>query len=290
MTSTLHHACAKINLGLNVLGKRPDGYHDLESIFLEVDLCDDVLITAASTVTLECHPSVTGSVQDNLAFKAALLLQNALSAPDKGAKIVLTKRIPTGGGLGGGSSDAAAVLKGLYELWTHQPASTPEALAILHPLAAQLGSDVPFFLTGGVAYVTGRGTEISPLPVSVPWTVLLVLPDIHIATSTAYSTLGITQRVDNQGLDRLLRQVLENNGDGIHQFKNDFESTIFAQHPLLSTISRKLTDNGAIYAAMSGSGSTMYGLFTSVENAVAARSAFPNHVTYICRPIVPHVP
>lgn len=285
MTSTLHHACAKINLGLNVLGKRPDGYHNIESIFVEVDLCDDVRVTIADTLTVDCEPSVTASIQDNLVYKAADALRTALAMPDKGAKIAVTKRIPTGGGLGGGSSDAAATLKALFELWTESAPSTPEALHLLMPIAAQIGSDVPFFLEGGVAYVTGRGEQITPVKAELPWTVLLLLPGIHIHTPTAYSTLGITDRRTASGLDKWLLQAIEEQGLLPQHFTNDFERVVFAQHTVLSTYCIKLREQGAIYASMSGSGSTIFGLFTSVENATTAASAFPTVPTYICRPI-----
>ena len=288
MTSTLHHAYAKINLGLNVLGKRPDGYHDIESIFMEVDLCDDVRVSIADTLTVECEPPVTASMLDNLVYKAADALRTALSMPDKGAKIAVTKRIPTGGGLGGGSSDAAATLMALYELWTNTSPSTPQAQRLLMPIAAGIGSDVPFFLEGGVAYVTGRGEHIAPLRVQVPWTVLLLLPGIHIHTPTAYSTLGITDQRAASGLDKWLAQAIETQELLAQHFTNDFERVVFAQHPVLSTYCIKLREQGAVYASMSGSGSTIFGLFTSVENATTAASAFPTVPTYICRPIQRH--
>ncbi len=285
MTSTLHHACAKINLGLNVLGKRPDGYHDIESIFIEVDLCDDVQVSLADTLTVECEPPVTTSMSDNLVYKAADALRTALAMPDKGAKIAVTKRIPTGGGLGGGSSDAAATLMALYELWTETTPSTPEAQRLLRSIAAAIGSDVPFFLEGGIAYVTGRGEQLQPLDLHLPWTVLLVLPGIHIDTPSAYSTLGITERRPAHHLDEKITQAIENNDTLRSAFTNDFERSAFEQHPALSTICQRLREQGADYAAMSGSGSTLFGLFASVDNAERAQSAFPDLPTYICRPI-----
>lgn len=285
MLSTIHHAFAKINLGLHVLGKRTDGYHDIESIFVEVDLCDDVLVETAPHIEMVCNPPVTDSMEDNLVYKAALALQKALGMPDMGAKITVTKRIPTGAGLGGGSSDAAATLQALYELWTQRPSSTPEAIATLLPIAARLGSDVPFFLHGGMAYVTGKGEVVAPLPNTAPWWVLLVLPGIHIATSTAYSTLGITESRAPKNFDERVAQVIDNYDTLREYFTNDFELPISRQHPELSTISSRLVASGASYASMSGSGSTMFGLFTSVEKAEQAQNAFRGMVTYICRPV-----
>ena len=190
MTSTLHHACAKINLGLHVLGKRLDGYHDIESIFVEVDLRDDVLVSAADSLSVDCTPPVTSSMQDNLVFQAADALRTALQLPDKGAKIAVTKRIPTGGGLGGGSSDAAATLMGLYELWTGESAETQQARDILLPVATTIGSDVPFFLYGNVGYVTGRGEQVLPMDLEVPWTFCWSFP---------VSTLIHPQRIPHWG-------------------------------------------------------------------------------------------
>lgn len=269
---------AKINLGLNVLGRRDDGYHDLESIFVAVDFGDEITIEPGRSLDVVCTPPVTGSITDNLVYQAADRYRMLIGREHEGAKITVTKRIPTGAGLGGGSSNAATVLLGLQERWgTHADVSS---------LAASLGSDVPFFLNGPVAYVTGRGEYISTLDARLPWIILLVLPDIHISTEDAFSTLGITERRGAMRLDKLLPHALDNKGVLREHFTNDFERTIFTQHPVLSTIKTQLVEQGAFYASMSGSGSAMYGLFTSVDIAEQARSAFAGHSTYICRPLV----
>lgn len=268
---------AKINLGLNVLGRRDDGYHDLESIFIALDLYDDITIEPGPTLDVHCSPPVTNEITDNLVYRAADRYRTMIGREHEGAKITVTKRIPTGAGLGGGSSNAATLLRGLRELWGDHPK--------IMDLAASLGSDVPFFMNGPVAYVTGRGEHITPIDITLPWVVLLILPDIHISTVHAYSTLGITQRREPFGLDKLLSYVVEDHQILRDQFINDFERPIFTQHPVLSTIKTILVEQGAIYAAMSGSGSAMFGLFTDVDIATRAQAVFADHKTYICRPL-----
>lgn len=268
---------AKINLGLNVLGRRDDGYHDLESIFVAIDLCDDITIEPSSTLDVECSPPVTNSITDNLVYRAADRYRAIVGRAHEGAKITVTKRIPTGAGLGGGSSNAATVLRGLRTTWGDHDQ--------LMDLAASLGSDVPFFMNGNIAYVTGRGEHITLVDVVLPWTILLVLPDIHISTVHAYSTLGITQRREPTGLDKYILQAVEDQSILRDHFINDFERSIFTEHPLLSTIKRSLLEQGAIYASMSGSGAAMYGLFTDVDIATRAQTFFRDQTTYICRPL-----
>jgi 4-diphosphocytidyl-2-C-methyl-D-erythritol kinase len=140
-------------------------------------------------------------------------------------------------------------------------------------------------MNGNIAYVTGRGEHITPIDVVLPWTILLVLPDIHISTVHAYSTLGITQRRQPVGLDKYILQAVEDQSILRDHFINDFERSIFTEHPLLSTIKRSLLDQGAIYASMSGSGAAMYGLFTDVDIATRAQTFFRDQTTYICRPL-----
>lgn len=276
-------ACAKINLGLEILRKRPDGYHDIRSIFVGVDLCDTLDVEDADESACTCIPPMTVQASDNLVVKAMEAYRSAFPSDQRTAKITVTKRIPAGGGLGGGSSDAGHTLVALARLNGRDPFG-PDATVLYH-VAASIGSDVPFFLNPTVALVEGRGEIITPLPFTLPWTVLLVCPGIHINTALAYSTLGISGGKPGSDMVENLRKCIEDQGRLTDLFHNDFESTVFTQHPVLAVIKQRLLDNQAIYAAMSGSGSTMFGLFTSVENAERARSAFADSTTYICQPI-----
>lgn len=276
------HAPAKINLGLEVLRKRPDGYHDIASIFIPVALYDTLTVKSSPTPSCTCVPSVTVTADQNLVYQALLRYADAFPADQWSAKITVTKRIPTGGGLGGGSSDAASTLLALAAINDRTDA---DSIAQLHNVALSLGSDVPFFLTQSIALVEGRGEHITPLDLPAPWWVLLVFPGIHVNTALAYSTLGITGGKTRTDLVDSYRKALTDNSSMLGNFSNDFESVVFTQHPLLATIKQRLLDTQAIYAAMSGSGSTMFGLYTSVETATAACSALADLQVQLCLPI-----
>lgn len=281
MESMIVHAPAKINLGLEVLRKRPDGYHDIASIFLPVALYDTLTVERSRTPSCSCIPPVTGTPDQNLVYQALVRYAEAFPADQWSAKITVEKRIPTGGGLGGGSSDAASTLMALATL---NERNDPASLTALHNIALSLGSDVPFFLTQSPALVEGRGEIITPLNIEAPWWVVLVLPGIHVNTALAYSTLGISGGKTQSNLVENLRKALTDNGSMQNDFTNDFERAVFAQHPMLAGIKQRLLDNKATYAAMSGSGSTMYGLYTSVDNAMAATSALSDLTTHVCPP------
>lgn len=276
-------ACAKINIGLDVLRKRPDGFHDIQSIFAAIDLHDKLVFEPQPHTEIICIPAVTDSPDSNIVAKAARAYAQAFPNDTVSAKITVKKSIPTGAGLGGGSSDAASTLLGLAYL--NGRTYTSELLHQLEPLAQALGSDVPFFLRYGVAHVSGRGEHIMPLDGSFPWIVLLICPGIHVNTAVAYSTLGITGEQPHHDLMNSWSQAVVNKDVNQADFKNDFERSVFAEHPILATIKSSLYENGANYASMSGSGSTMFGLFTSVENAVSAQEAFSGLQTYICAPV-----
>ncbi|MDZ4746301.1 MAG: 4-(cytidine 5'-diphospho)-2-C-methyl-D-erythritol kinase [bacterium] len=268
-------SCAKINLGLEIVRKRPDGYHDLNSIFIAIDLHDELTMERSEALSVECNPPVTDILEDNLVFRAAhMVLSNSMQA----AKIRVTKHIPSGGGLGGGSSNAATTLLGLSILY-------PELGPLLAPYSKLLGSDVTFFLNPGVALVQGRGEIITSLEIELPWIVLLVFPGLHLSTQEMYSTLGITCEQPIANLISSLMQAVENPRAMPNDFTNDFEPIVFKRYPQLASIKSELYAQGAVYASMSGSGSTMYGLYTSVENAEAAQTYFASLPTYICRPV-----
>jgi 4-diphosphocytidyl-2-C-methyl-D-erythritol kinase len=275
------HAPAKINLGLEVLRKRPDGYHDIASIFLPVALSDTLTVERSRTPACTCIPPVTGTPDQNLVYQALVRYAEAFPADQWSAKITVEKRIPTGGGLGGGSSDAASALMAVAALNDRDDADSHQRLA---DIALSLGSDVPFFLTRSVALVEGRGEIITPLDVPSPWWVVLVLPGIHVNTAQAYSTLGITGGKAQTDLVEKYRKSLIDNSSMQEDFTNDFERAVFQQHPALATIKQRLLDTTATYAAMSGSGSTMFGLYTTVDNATSAISNLSDLETRLCSP------
>jgi 4-diphosphocytidyl-2-C-methyl-D-erythritol kinase len=244
---------AKINLDLRVLNKRPDGFHELRTIFQTVSLAD--------TIEIECLPGRTRieinsniNIPGNIIEKAA---DSVLAATGKTARIgfVLKKRIPLGGGLGGGSSNAAAVLLALPVLL-----KKPLGIEKLMELAASLGSDVPFFLLGGTAVGLGRGTELYPLPDLGSLPALMITPGIHVSTADAYRALnrGLTSESPISDFQAVAWNVSEG-------YENDFETVVFRQHSHLKLIKGQLLNLGARPALMSGSGSTVFGIFASRE-------------------------
>jgi 4-diphosphocytidyl-2-C-methyl-D-erythritol kinase len=266
-------AYAKLNLGLRVLLKRPDGYHELRTVFQTVSLADrlDVSYTPAAETSVRIDG--TPHIPDNLVARAAHLVLDELKLT-AGVHFGLTKHIPSGAGLGGGSTDAAAVLIALPVLAGKQLA--PERL---FAIAAQLGSDVPFFLHGGTALGLGRGEELYPLPDQPSRQALLVAPDIHSSTPDAYRDLSV--RLTSIPLQNKLfsfqQQVWQGTTDTA---ANDFEEVVFARHPRLRAIRDELHGAGARTAAMTGSGSSIFGIFESPAQLTEARKLFPGDRTF----------
>ncbi len=274
-------AYAKINIGLHVLGKRADGYHSIATVFAPIELHDELTVDAADSITVQMQPSLDISEHDNLAYRAARLL-HAATQPKAGAKITITKHIPHGSGLGGGSSDAATTLHALSELWSKQlPADE------LHALACSLGSDVPFFLEPRFAYAEGRGEILTYLPPLPQRNVLIIAPDIHISTAWAYGQLErhsehVRPRklsdavLCSQVSDELLRLVCT----------NDFESVVFPVYPELARIKERLYQYGATYASLTGTGSALFGFFPSQDHALDAAAAFSEYRTFVTRTLL----
>ncbi len=245
---------AKLNLDLRVLHKRPDGFHELRTIFQTISLAD--------TLEIECRRGATQieiksnlSIPGNIVEKAAHLV---LEATGRSARVgfVLQKKIPLGSGLGGGSTNAAAVLLGLPPLL-----GKPLPVGKLMELASELGSDVPFFLLGGTALGLGRGTELYPLPELPARPALLIVPEIHSSTPDAYRALE--RKAEHPETPEILRNFQEVAWAGSQAWTNDFEEVVFRHHPLLKLIKRKLLKLGAAPALMSGSGSCIFGMFGS---------------------------
>ncbi|SPE33987.1 4-diphosphocytidyl-2-C-methyl-D-erythritol kinase [Candidatus Sulfopaludibacter sp. SbA6] len=259
-------ALAKINLDLRVLARRADGYHELRTIFQTVSLADtlDISFTPARKTSVDLEDTL--GVPGNLAERAARLAMETLRATGR-VEIRLVKRIPLGAGLGGGSSDAAAVLLALPVLAGRRP-----DLATLCEMGQQLGSDVPFFLLGGAAVGIGRGSELFPLPDAPARPGLLVTPDVHVSTADAYQRLS--GRLDTQA-DKVFRfQSQAWALDAGAQGENDFEAVVFEQHPHLAALKKRLMGAGASVAMMTGSGSALFGLFRDRDAVTRAFGLF----------------
>jgi 4-diphosphocytidyl-2-C-methyl-D-erythritol kinase len=260
-------AFAKLNLGLRVLGKRPDQYHEIRTIFQTISLADVLEIGFASARTTRIEVVGTPEIADNLVARAARMLFEEVLKIHGHAFLHLKKNIPMGAGLGGGSSDAAAVLLALPVL--AGKASDPERL---FAVAAELGSDVPFFLQGGTALGLGRGEELYPLPDRGNTYALLIAPAIHSSTAEAYK--GLSERLTSIPLQNRLfsfqQEVWQKVGAGL---VNDFEEVVFARHPELGRIRDRLVRLGAHPAAMTGSGSAIFGMFKSRDHVIRAEKS-----------------
>jgi 4-diphosphocytidyl-2-C-methyl-D-erythritol kinase len=256
---------AKINLVLSVLGRRTDGYHDIRTIFQSIDLCDELEFRPAAQLELHCDSFPDLRAEDNLVWKAASLLRSTLQEKP-GASITLRKRIPAGAGLGGGSSNAAITLLGLRRLWNIEMPDSD-----LFSLAASLGSDVPYFLTGGMALGIGRGESIHPLPDMPAENLVVLFPGVHISTAWAYRSLnlGLTSSTEDLRIQRFCGQVK----DGMYpltEIFNDFEVSILPAYPPVMEAKSFLREHGAIASMLSGSGSSVFGFFSNEESAIAA--------------------
>lgn len=247
---------AKINLGLIIQGKRSDGYHLLETLLYPITHFQDELTIASSEKEgCEFHlegRKLEGKPEDNLVVRAYQALKTFV--PDlPGARIYLKKQIPAGAGLGGGSSDAAFTLRGLRELFELDITNQQ-----LESIAASLGADVPFFLYDDPLFAEGIGTELSPFPIDLPYRIELRSPDIHSSTIGAYKALDIRQLQPGRSLRPILTGPVN---QWKEQLDNDLESVVFGMHPEIKEIKEDLYKQGAIYAAMSGSGSAVFGIF-----------------------------
>lgn len=258
---------SKINLGLHILGKRNDGYHNLETVFYPLGVKDALEVQTApsnqaTTLTITGLP-VSGNQQSNLCYKAWQLLKTDFTLLPN-VNIHLHKAIPMGAGLGGGSADGAFMLLMLNE--KYNLALSEEKLI---NYALQLGSDCPFFIKNIPCFATGRGEELEP--VSVPlmdYYFYIVNPNIHINTAEAFAALQYT--LHQTSIEEIIKLPVTEWKDNL---VNDFEMGIAQKHTEIAAVKQSLYNNGAVYAAMTGSGSTVFGIYTSVPNKIT----FPPH-------------
>ena len=259
-------ASGKVNLALEVLGKRADGYHELATVMQTIDLADRLILEDADELALTTTSAEVPASADNLALRAAGALREAAKV-DRGVRVRLDKRIPVAAGLGGGSSDAAAVLLGLNRLWNLR-----WPLARLAEVAVTLGMDVPFFLRGGLALGTGRGERLTPIP-GTPLALVLVNPGEPLSTAAVYGRVTPAMYSDG-GRARTMTEALRARKPTrvAASLYNGLEAAAIGVRPDLVRMRAALVAAGALGAAMSGSGPTVFGVARSFEQARQIRA------------------
>lgn len=264
-------AFAKINLGLRVLGRRDDGYHEIRTVFQTITLRDELTFAPlpGDRLELSCTAPDVPADESNLVHRAAVALR-ARFGVGRGARIEIAKRIPAGGGLGGGSSDAATAFLGLTRLW-----GLSARRGELSELGARLGADVPFFFRGGTALGTGTGTDIEPLPDAPSLPLLVVAPNVQVSTAAAYGSLSapaLTTELRAASLS--VSRVESQNSLSRHDaMGNDFEAVIFRMYPEIDRVRKALIGAGARSAHLSGSGASLFGIFDTDRDAARARAS-----------------
>jgi len=277
-----YNSYAKINLGLNVLNKRKDGYHNLHSLFVEIELTDELLFTPSEMYQLTVEGDQTTDLpldENNLITQAYQLIRDKIENVQTEYAIHLNKRIPMGSGLGGGSSNAATTLTALNRLWElNLPQRT------LENTGSKIGADVPFFIRGGIQFVEGIGDILTPMDSDLlkECYFFLVIPPIHISTPWAYVALNKTLQPDKSHpkfspLSKPMKWEL---------FDNDFERVIRKTYPEVGKIKENLQSAGALYAGLSGSGSTVFGVFDNLQKAEAILGNFSQYQTFLTSPVI----
>lgn len=270
-------APAKINWFLNVLRRREDGYHDIETLMQCIELYDFIHLSNSKKIEIESDLNIP--IEDNLVFKAASFLKRYASY-QKGVRIVLQKNIPVSAGLGGGSSDAAYTLLGLNKLW-----GLGLTIKDLIKLGLEIGSDVPFFLNNTSAFIEGRGEKITPVRIDSNIVFLVVKPPVSVSSGWAYQNIVM---LTNRTIDiKLFCQALNNKDFASlrEMLINDLERVVVKRYPVVREIKKRLLEKGALISAMSGSGPTVFGVFESMEKAKIASISFKDCWTAVVQTI-----
>ena len=285
MTTLYEGAYAKLNLTLDVLGKREDGYHDLQSVMQSISVRDDVEIDLGTGKPWALHCSMEGIPEDetNLAWKAAKVYFDTIKKDPNGLEIRIQKRIPSGAGMGGGSADAAAVLRALNHHY-----GEPLSILALAELGAQVGSDVPFCVLCGTAMVEGRGERLRRLPDIPDCIFVIVKPDFSVSTPELYQkidSVAIARRPDNKAMESaLLAGDLEKVVENVY---NVFDPVVTADHPELNYIKSLFNQYGAVGYQMTGSGSAVFAIVSEFEVAAVLcnmlKANYPN--VFIAKPV-----
>lgn len=275
-------SCAKINLGLRVVGKRPDGYHNLESVFQEISLCDEIECKRTSgEIKIQCdHPAVPLD-EKNLCHKAFRIARD-IGGLKEGIRIQIKKNIPVGAGLGGGSSNAAACLKAFNRMF-----DLGLSKGRLIRLAAQIGSDVPFFILGKTALIKGRGEVVLPIHFLTNYQVILVYPNFSISTASVFEKfeMNLTEYNSDDKFEAGISEI-QNLDDLSDSIFNDLEKIVMDCHPVLKEIKQHLKRKGAQFVSLSGSGSVVFGLFNSSKKLEKIGQEFAKYgQVFFARPV-----
>ncbi|MEK6647106.1 MAG: 4-(cytidine 5'-diphospho)-2-C-methyl-D-erythritol kinase [Candidatus Firestonebacteria bacterium] len=275
-------APAKVNLFLEILNKRKDGYHNIRTIFQTINLFDILYLKESSSgIKLHCTDSSIPNDNRNLAYKSAKLLINKLKIK-RGVSILLEKNIPVGAGLGGGSSDAAAVFHGLNKMWELGLNNNE-----LINMARDIGADVPFFITGGTALGSGIGDKLKKLKEMPESFFILVKPDFNISTEFAYNLVDKNKKTKNKlTINGYYNKILNSFKKGdikaiAGNLYNDFEDVIFEKKPVLTAIKEMLIKTGGIGALMTGSGSAVYAIVESQKEALRIQKQMRKNVPWV---------
>lgn len=271
-------AYAKINLTLEIVRRLPSGYHEIKSVMQQTALCDDITISDAHAgITIQSQSSNVPCNARNSIWKATALLKER-GGVDHGVKFKLVKRIPVGGGMGGGSADAAATLIGLNKFWQLGLSQTE-----LLEIGQEIGMDVAFCILGGTALATGRGEIVESLPTPPELHLVIVNPGVFVSTRTAYEGLNVDQLTfadkSTQMIDAIQRQDFAGIVASLH---NDFESTVLNEYPVIDTVKRSLIEAGAEAALLSGSGASVFGIARTEAQAKAIAEALKPHFPFVC--------
>jgi len=267
---------AKINWTLRILGRRDDGFHELFTVFQTISLHDTLTFEGSDEIELTCNDATVPTDERNLIVKAASVMRERFSV-SVGARIRLEKHIPSPGGLGGGSSNAAVALIGLKRLWNIEVSDDD-----LQTMAAEVGSDVPFFLHGGTAIGTGRGEMMEPVADIQAENMLIVTPPVAVSTRDAFAGLKAAALTSQGQISSLT--VCRNEARSLDPLnsvlKNDFEASVFAAYPEIKRVKETLLELGAVNAALSGSGASVFAVFDKKETRQAAIKALDHESTW----------
>ncbi len=267
-------AYAKINIGLDVLRRRPDGYHEVKMIMQTVDIYDDLMLerTSGPGIQLKTDNAQLPTNRDNLICRAAALLMEEKKIAE-GVKITLTKRIPIAAGMAGGSSDAAATMRGLNALFDMGYSEKD-----LQRLGVKLGADIPYCIVGGTMLSEGIGEILTPLPAPPKAHLVVAKPDINVSTAFVYGNLHVERLKDHPDIDGMAKALSQGDLQGVcERMGNVLETVTVKEYPVIDQIKNLMRKMGAANALMSGSGPTVFGIFTDSKQAQAAAAAMEEH-------------
>ena len=279
MKSLTINSYAKINIGLKIINQKPNSYHNIETVFQELEFHDVITITKTNEeFQLSSNNEEFPVSTTNTCAQAYFKLKKEFPALE-GVKIHVNKNIPMGGGLGGGSSNAASAMIGINKLYNIGLTKTQ-----LKNISKNIGADVPFFIEGGIQHGKGIGDRLKPLNAKLPFIILLIFPNIVVNTRWAYSQIRNKLEMPIKAVN--FADLIEKDIIPFQLFENDFEKIVFSTYPEIGLIKSKLLDNNASFASLSGSGSTVFGFFNDEADAISAELLFSkSYKTIITQPL-----